>query len=282
MTGEDVARGSFLSFLLSMENQVDNLSEGLAFPLMVLTDPPENYTEDMELTLTLGIADVARESGFLDYSFCVSDMPKENVRKIEIRLSKLMQQIKLTKAEIFLLELQNHKENLMVSAVDHIAALKQALRFLTKILKAPVEYMEYSGNLIVTHLEALIRKAASFYNIFHARKVTEDIVLKSSLAIYKLFKAEAMLMMLIDSNSSLTFLMKYRLQTLHEGLMFLRGLITVPPKNMDNGKFSSALIEAMATEAASFICSFGDSKMKEDQSMGMDLFLSHLPAKIEL
>lgn len=217
-----------------------------------------------------GVSALARESGSLS-----SSIPN-------VVFSKLWHKLNLIKAEIFVLELDNQKANLMVSAYNPVATINEAFRFLSKFFKTPEVYMEDRGKLMLALIEALLREAGSSCDSNQTQKFTEDMICKSSLAIFKLFKAEAMLMVLIDNNTSLKFLARYRIETLQKGLIFLRALLSDPPNDDLEDRNLSTIIEVLAREATTLVCSFGGNKIEKNQLGELDLLPSHLPRKIRL
>lgn len=204
------------------------------------------------------IKDVAVESGSLSFLIRARELMEDKVSDTNLALSRLLEMIEIVKAEVFLIELLNYNANLMVLAKGRISAFHQWLQFLREF-----------GKLILTHIEALVRLAVLLDNSCVADRINADIL-------FKLCNAELFLMVPLDSNTSL--IDKDGIDKLYQGLIFLREfLLDVPEENLRKLK----LIEAMASEAASLVFSYGEEKIREDTADRMDGLLSYLLEKIK-
>lgn len=281
MTVEDLVN-SFFMLLLSSKNQVEILGDLFDLPMLDIVAASDIYTTNIELLLTHGVAAVAREAASLSYLICIDELP--NVKELKGRnllVSKMQHKFKLIKAEIFLLELHKQKGNLMVPEHDRLDDIREAMGILGNIFKTSEGFVEDTEKLMITLIEAVVREAGSLCSSCQTLKITDDLILGSSLAIFKLFKAEARLMVLIKNNASLKFLAKYRIETFHKCLLFLRSLLSDAKDNLEEGNYPT-FIEAMVSEATFLVCSFGEEKMEINKPMEMDHLLSHLPKMIEL
>ncbi|CAI9112369.1 OLC1v1012815C1 [Oldenlandia corymbosa var. corymbosa] len=191
--------------------------------------------------------------------------------------SNLAHKVKLIRPEMFVLELYQHEPKLCQE--DREGTISETFTFLSEFFKSPepARFMEYKEKQQLTCIEALLRGTGRF---------TEDVIINLSPSIFKLFKAEAMSMVLSDDNTSLMFKANYRLETLQKSLIFLRALLSDPQKS-DNAVEVledvnvSTFIEALASETVKLVCSFGQQKIDNSQPFEMrDNMLYHLSEKI--
>ncbi|CAI9086845.1 OLC1v1020764C1 [Oldenlandia corymbosa var. corymbosa] len=270
----------FLSFILSANERADLMYSILKFPLIDITDTPEDCRDHLiELSLKRGIAAV-KKAICLDQSIWDDEMPNGPVTATNSWLK-----MKLIRAEIFLQALNNHKADLVLSVgnqISAVAAVSKALRLLAKFYRAPDSFLEDSKRLILSLIEDAIREPVSIYYSNQTGSTIEDIISETSVAVFEIFKAEATLMVLIDHEASLAFLASHRIESLHKVLNLLRALLSNLLKvNLEDGNLSISL-RALASEAAFFVCSFGHQRAEENTNLIMNLLLPCLPEMNEL
>ncbi|CAI9089420.1 OLC1v1023992C1 [Oldenlandia corymbosa var. corymbosa] len=254
----------FRAFLQLVEKHVDIVHDILDNPLMDLVEKLEDHNSKVETWLKLRFAPVVREAN----SFLTSAIP--NILHL-----KLLQKLEIIKAEMFIQELHHLKSKFCGS--NRAATIRDAFQLLNGLFNTPDPEvcLDDAGKAALIRIEALFREAG---------RLTDDVAMfKSSLGMYKLFKLEATVTVLIDTGESSKFQASYRLETLQKSLLFLRALLSDPTNDdyVEDGNVST-FIEALVDQTTTLVCSLGNYKIEKNQPTKFDVFLPHLSKKIEL
>ncbi|KAL3502031.1 hypothetical protein ACH5RR_036480 [Cinchona calisaya] len=255
---------SFVNFLLdnsidSLKDQIDAIDEELVYLIAFLIDLPDECTVDLK-RISTDIKVAAKEAAL----FRVNE---EQVKEMNLVISRLLQKTKLIKAEIILLRLLDSEDTLMFPLKNQMANLHQGLLFLRTF---PMDTTDNEDE--IDDCEMTEEDMASELNLSIFRLVVK----------IKLIKAEVMLVELIKfPEVGLIVHMKDEVEALLEGVKFLRMFLMNPP-NEEGEESLVAKSEAMANDAASLIFSFHYHARKEGAASEVNHLLPQLVEKIEL
>ncbi|KAL3502024.1 hypothetical protein ACH5RR_036473 [Cinchona calisaya] len=279
---------SLVNFLLdnsmdSLKDQIDAIDEELVYLIAFLIDLPDECTVDLK-RISTDIKVVAKEAAL----FRVNE---EQVREMNLVISRLLQKTKLIKAEIILLRLLDSEDTLMFPMKDQMANLHEGLLFLRTFLMdtTDIENEIDDWKVFSVHLEYVVSESLSLISSCGGSEMTEeDMASELNLSIFrlvvkiKLIKAEVMLVELIKfPEVGLIVHMKDEVEILLEGVRFLRMFLMNPPKE-EGEELLVAKSEAMANEAASLIFSFHYHVRKEGVASETNHLVPELVEKIEL
>ncbi|KAL3510841.1 hypothetical protein ACH5RR_030242 [Cinchona calisaya] len=252
----------FVDFLLenltaSMKDQKKRLYEGLAYLIKYLIDPPQEFRNDEELRLTHTKA-VARQAGYLIYSFHVEEIRDEMFKDKESVLPKLIEKVKIITAEACLVKLLRHELGLKQWGI-----LLEGLIFLRKSLIDPTK--EYLGDWLAD-ISEMAKDAEILISSFNTDSLKKDEVVEANLPLLvllqkiKLVKVQVLLMQLLNQKHP----MKDQLVTLHESLKFLITFLKEPPMEyLEDEKWILTQIDIVTAEVEAFIKKFPVQELTE-------------------
>ncbi|KAL3502052.1 hypothetical protein ACH5RR_036501 [Cinchona calisaya] len=279
---------SFVNFLLdnsidSLKDQIDAIDEELVYLIAFLIDLPDECTVDLK-RISTDIKVAAKEAALFPVN-------EEQVKEMNLVISRLLQKTKLIKAEIILLRLLDSEDTLMFPLKNQMANLHQGLLFLRRFPMDTTDNEDEIDDwkLFSVHLEYVVSESLSLISSCGGSEMTEeDMASELNLSIFrlvvkiKLIKAEVMLVELIKfPEVGLIVHMKDEVEALLEGVKFLRMFLMNPP-NEEGEELLVAKSEAMANDAASLIFSFHYHARKEGAASEVNHLLPQLVEKIEL
>lgn len=261
---------NFVNFL--MENSVSFMNdqnviifEEMVF-LMEFVIKPQTYpiTRDY-YQISADIKATAKEVGCFEYNFLVNKATEDQLRDMNRMFASLLEKMKLIKAEIFLIQLQDSQESFIATSKARMIGLHQSLGFLRSFLSDPLEKEEEDIKQLSKDAATMAREITALIHLMHEKKVTKETVREVNLEIFlllekiKLIEGELYLMRLKDQKAEFIAPINDQIITLHEGLKYFREFLMDPSKmeeDTEDGKLFLKHFEAVTKESSSFILSF--------------------------
>ncbi|XP_071924935.1 putative late blight resistance protein homolog R1B-17 [Coffea arabica] len=264
---------SFAKFLLEnfvsfTDNKASMIQEELIFLLSFMIGLQEECTGDLG-QISANIKTIAREAGYLEYKHLLNEGTEDQIKEMKHVADKLLEKMKLVKAEILLIELLHSEDSLFVLMRDANAAIHEELKFFKSFLLNPKQ----DGESFLKQAETVASEVTSLIHSIHGKKFNEEMVTKINLDLFwllekiKLFRSEIHLNELKNKEANSLFPMRGDTEILYKGLRSLRAFLMDIPDNDENRedrKLYLTYLEAAISELQPLDLPLRVNKITED------------------
>lgn len=281
---ESVVDFLFENLVVRVQYQFETLREQLVLLIMYLMDSLGEETQYREKMLVLTEVVVNEAQSLIINSFKIDLTTEEMQSEVSLLLSKLHEKVKFVIVEVFLTELLKHNSDWMVLVKEYSNALHEGLRFLIDVLMDPSEKSTEVWQLMLVHMEEVVKEAGALIDTVDENRLTEKLALEMNFQLVKLFdnikliKHVELLIKLLNRDGS-RFVLDMNLEM---EINFIKAfLMELPKEYKTEEKLMLTQIGTVVNDTVSILDSMSNKEIKRNTAMEVNRLLSDLLERIK-